>query len=530
MSDPRSQLRELARRRWSGLRSRAATWDRRRWAVVAALLVLLLAVAALPALVVLHRAAQPTSVRLNLRDGQTDVRLDQALVFRTSQPVALAAIRSALTVLPPVPSSLAASGPARTVFTWTPNQPLAELTRYTVTLRATRDAASRPVPARRWRFTTTIVPRVVSLSTGSGAAVADAAVLAVGTPLQLAFNTAMDAGSVHLLANQAPLGLSWAADGRSAALDVGSLHVGHVALELAAGGRASAGQALAPWRLALALVSPVAVSTVPLSAPALVQVPNDPAARDQAGLQAAAMVFEYVTEGGITRFTALFTGAPAAIGPIRSGRLISFALTRHYRGELYASGLSVGTAGRLAADPVHSRFDDTPGRFYRTGDRPAPDNLFIAGSTVQSLLVQGGTPQFSLPPASLPPASGPEATTVGVPEHESTYHYDAATGTYTKQIGASTLTDAALGQPLRIQLLIVLHTTASQTNYVEDVNGQPGLEFDMESGGRAEFYLFGQQLAGRWLAPARDQPLRFELDGGGILVPPALTWVDVVRS
>jgi hypothetical protein len=529
MTDLRSQLRELARRTWSGLRSRAAAWDRRIWAVVAALLVLLLAVAALPALV-LHRPAQPTSVRLNLHDGQTDVPLDQALVFRTSQPVALAAIRSALTVTPTLASSLTASRPAATVFTWTPNRPWAEATEYTVTLRATRDAAGRPVPARRWRFTTILIPRVVSLSTGSRAAVADAAVLAVGTPLQIAFNTAMDTGSVGLLANQAPLGLSWAADGRSATLDVGSLHIGHIALELAAGGRASGGEALAPWRLSLALVSHVDVSTVPLEAPALVQVPNDPAARDQAGLQAAAMVFEYVTEGGITRFTAIFTNAPAAIGPVRSGRLISFALTRHYRGELYASGLSVGTAGRLAADPVHSRFDDTPGRFYRTRDRPAPNNLFIAGSTVQSLLVQGGTPGFSLPAASLPAASGPDAPTIGVPEHESTYHYDAASGTYTKQIGPSTLTDAALGQPLRIQMLIVLHTTATQTNYVEDVNGQPGLDFDMESGGRAELYVFGQQLAGRWVSPARDQPLRFELDGGGVVVPPALTWVDVVRS
>jgi hypothetical protein len=508
-----------------------AGWDRRARVALVAALVLLLAAVGAPLALALHRTPppKPTSVQLNLRDRQQEVRLDQMLVFRASRPIALAALRAALTITPALDGTLTASSSRATAFTWTPSAPWTELTLYTISLRSIRDAGGRPVQARHWRFTTTLVPRVLSLTTGTGAAVSDAAWLPAGTPLQLTFNTAMDTGSVGLLANQGPLGLTWGADGRSAALDVGPLHVGPVELALAPGGRSSGGRPLAPWRLALTLAYQVQVHTVLLQAPALVQVPNDPAARDQSGLQAAAMVYEYLTEGGISRFTAIYMGAPDAIGPVRSGRLISFALTRHYRGGLFASGLSAGSAGRLNADPVPHLFD-TPGVYYRTRDRFVPDNLFISGASVQGVMAQSGVAPFALPAASLPAGSGPEAPTVSVPEHQSTYQYDAATGTYTKQVGPRTLADAATGQPLRIQLLIVMHTTATRTDYAEDVNGQPGLDFDMESGGRAELYVDGRQLAGHWSSPDRTSPLRFELEGGGVVNPPPLTWVDVVTG
>src|SRR5205085_1275087 len=82
---------------------------------------------------------------------------------------------------------------------------------------------------------------------------------------------------------------------------------------------------------------------MPLSYPALIQIPNDPGAWDQSGLQSANMVFESVAEGGITRFTAVFQQVPDKVGPVRSGRLISLKLTRHYRGRLFLSGTSQGT-------------------------------------------------------------------------------------------------------------------------------------------------------------------------------------------
>lgn len=373
-------------------------------------------------------------------------------------------------------------------------------------------------------------PRVVALTRGPGAVVSDGELVPAGTPLRLTFSTAMRTSSVGLLANQGPIGLRWAADGRSAELDVGALRIGPVELATAAGGLDVAGLALAAWRLAFSVIFAVRAHTIPLPVPALVQVPNDPSARDQVGLQSAAIVYEYLTEGGITRFTAIFTGAPDAIGPVRSGRLISFALTRHYRGLLLASGLSEGSAAVLRANPVPHVFDTGGDVFYRTGDRRPPNNLFTGGGQVQRAVADASLVPIALPRGAVPIRTGQAATALDVPEHRSAYAFDPATRTYTKQLDGHALADAATGQPLRVQLVIVLHTSATRTSFIEDVNGQPGLDFDTESGGLADFAFDGLQAPGRWSSPGPGEPLRFQLDGGGVVSPPPLTWIDVVTG
>ena len=109
--------------------------------------------------------------------------------------------------------------------------------------------------------------------------------------------------------------------------------------------------------------------------------------------------------------------------------------------------------------------------------------------------------------------------------------YDGETGTYTKAEDGHQLLDAAIAAPLRIQLLIVMHTTAKTTSFVEDVNGVHALDFDMESGGRADFYYGGRHAGGKWSAADRQTPFKFELDGGDeVKMPLGLAWIDVVRS
>lgn len=74
-----------------------------------------------------------------------------------------------------------------------------------------------------------------------------------------------------------------------------------------------------------------------------------------------------------------------------------------------------------------------------------------------------------------------------------------------------------------------MHTSAAPTRYVEDVNGAHRLDFDMESGGPADFYIGGHHLAGHWSAPDRNSPYTFNLDVGATLsLPGGLTFVDVV--
>ncbi|MBJ7602443.1 MAG: DUF3048 C-terminal domain-containing protein [Candidatus Dormibacteraeota bacterium] len=78
-------------------------------------------------------------------------------------------------------------------------------------------------------------------------------------------------------------------------------------------------------------------------------------------------------------------------------------------------------------------------------------------------------------------------------------------------------------------MVIVLHTKVSVTSIVEDVNGAPGLDYDLDASGQAEFYSLGKKATGTWSSTARKAPLDFKLaDGSKLSLPRALVWVDVV--
>jgi hypothetical protein len=268
--------------------------------------------------------------------------------------------------------------------------------------------------------------------------------------------------------------------------------------------------------------------TTALRYPALIQVPNDSFARDQNGLQAADMIFEYLAEGGITRCTAIFQNAPDLIGPMRSSRFISLKIARHYKGLLFQSGESAATRARAASDPV-PQFFDTAGYTFRTPSRYAPDNLMIKGPAVNAAESNyfSGIATFTVPKARPELAGGSAANTVTVDEHYSVYSYDGTMGTYQKSEEGHAYRDASLNQPLRIEMLIVLHTAERLVN-VGDGHGAYVHDFDLDSGGRVQVYYKGLGYGGTWGAPDGHGPLTFTLDGGQVLtLPPGLVWIDV---
>ena len=91
------------------------------------------------------------------------------------------------------------------------------------------------------------------------------------------------------------------------------------------------------------------------------------------------------------------------------------------------------------------------------------------------------------------------------------------------------MADALINQPIHIRVLVVMHTRETITSIIEDVGGGRGRDFDMESGGAAEFYFRGKTATGHWSAGDRRTPFVFQLDGGQVVtIPRNLVWVDVV--
>ncbi len=472
--------------------------------------------------------AMPTSVGLNVKSGQKDVPTYSRLVITFSRPVALAAIATAFSITPATDGTMAAVS-GQTQYAWSPSKALADLTTYTVMLSPITDLSHHRIPGGRWTFTTNIVPRIASITGAGGVALTDGSELDPGTPLTVSFNDAMEPTTVKAAIGAEPVGLKWADDDRSATISTQGMHSGPLVLQIGPGGRDQTGHSMiGTFTLKTGIYYHDREHTTALKYPALIQMPNDYYARDQNGMQAADIVFEYLAEGGITRCTAIFQNVPDLVGPMRSSRFISLKIARHYKGLLFQSGESQATRNAAAADPV-PQFFDTIGYTFRTYARYAPDNLMIKGPAVnaaeQNLF--SGIPPFTLPKARPDLTGGTPAPSVNVAEHYSLYTYDPIVGTYQKSEEGHAYQDASLHTPLRIEMLIAFHTAEQLVN-VGDGHGAHIHDFNMDSGGAADIYYKGMLYSGSWSAPDHNGPLTFTFNGKAVTLPPGLVWIDVV--
>ena len=467
----------------------------------------------------------PTSVTANIKDGQKDVPTDGSFVLTFSRGVSRDVVKAAFSITPAADGDLSSVN-GQSEFAWTPAKPLAELTTYTVSLLPILDLGKHHVNSGRWSFTTIIVPRVVSLTAGDGTVLKDGIELDPSSSLKLTFNDAMIADTVKATVSGQPATLKWADDYHSATFSTAGLPSGPLTIQIAPGGRDQTGHVVAAaFAIKTGIYWHDHEHTIALRYPALIQVPNDAEAVDQNGLQAADIIFEYLAEGGITRLTAVFEKAPDLIGPMRSARFISLKLGRHYRGLLFQSGESAATRARAASDPT-PQFFDQPGYQYRTSARYAPDNLMINGDKVYAAQNLYGIGAYTIPKARPDLSGGAGGASATVDEHYSTYTYDPATGTYLKTEAGHRYSDASLKQPLRIEMLITLHT---REQYMV-IDGHGLHDYDLDSRGRIDVYYKGQHYTGSWVSTDSHGPLTFTLDSGQpVTLPPGLVWIDVVQ-
>ncbi len=157
-------------------------------------------------------------------------------------------------------------------------------------------------------------------------------------------------------------------------------------------------------------------SRLPEVIPAVaVVVENAPAARPQSGLDHAALVWEMLAEGGITRFFCIFTQPAARIGPVRSTRIYFDQLDRAYGLPFAHAG---GNVDALAY--VHTwhlqNIDEIYGAgpyFWRSASRAAPHNLYTSTHLLEAAVHAFGytSPGLILPPRGpLPAGAVPTAS------------------------------------------------------------------------------------------------------------------------
>ncbi len=299
-------------------------------------------------------------------------------------------------------------------------------------------------------------------------------------------------------------------------------------------------------------------------------VDNNPAARPQAGLERADLVYELPAEGGITRYLAVFASRPVPrVGPVRSARPYLVELARAYGTPLVHAGGS-DDAYRLLARLGLPHLDEIRNAgelFARDRSRRAPHNLY----TSSDRLLAGMRRRGWTPPPLPPPAEGDLPVPGGsVIDTDAAWRADAPGGDdalphggdapggsrvtityadtaafryttgyrwdgrgYIKEVDGRTAVSET-GRPLRADTVVIVATRVRQTGdalgHVQvDLTGGGEAVAGAAVGGEALVLRGGRVHAGRWF-PGRGEPFAFQVDGFSFSRLRGVTWVNVVGS
>lgn len=221
-----------------------------------------------------------------------------------------------------------------------------------------------------------------------------------------------------------------------------------------------------------------------------VMIENSEEARPQTGLDSAGIVFEAVTEGGITRYLALYQeDMPLAVGPIRSIRphfldwLMGFdASIAHVGGSAEALDLN---DSRNTKSLSQFKYDKP---YYRDDSREAPHDMYARTKDLRALQDElkhktskfDQIPRKSDSPGGEPDSASPAAPKVTIdfsfPSFVAEFRYDTVTNSYTRYLAGEPHIDNATKKPITVKNVVVL-ITGRQENGVNAIGNGEALVF-----------------------------------------------------
>ena len=227
-----------------------------------------------------------------------------------------------------------------------------------------------------------------------------------------------------------------------------------------------------------------------------VMIENSQEARPQTGLDSAGIVFESVTEGGITRYLAMYQEKmPEDIGPVRS-------LRSHFLDWAMGFDASIAHVGgsaqalqeaedRNAKSLSQFKFSEP---YYRDESRSAPHNLYAKTAGLREIQKDEShkKSQFdNIPRSNDAPAADPQAIDIILNFSSALFKvefkYDKTTNSYDRYLAGEPHLDKETDQVIKVKNLIVLELPKNR-----------GQQDGADGSGTALVFKDGQAIKGRW--------------------------------
>ncbi|HVL64248.1 MAG TPA: DUF3048 domain-containing protein [Actinomycetota bacterium] len=274
---------------------------------------------------------------------------------------------------------------------------------------------------------------------------------------------------------------------------------------------------------------------VKLSRPAVaVKIENDPAARPQAGLEYADIVFEERVEGGITRFMAIYhCGDSKLAGPVRSGRFDDPKLSLPFTRLIAASGANeIVKAEMRKRGILFLEENQTKGLFRNPAGSTSVHSLFADTSLLRKVAAREG---FDPPAAPFtfgePQNKGKKARSVAmnfVATNTIEYRWDGE-GWARYEAGAPFM--SAEGRQITVPNLVIQEVRVDNSATIVDVAGNPSPDITLTGTGRAWLFRDGRVVKGSWsIEEEGGTPVFTDKKGSPFVFEPGAVWIELVPS
>lgn len=267
--------------------------------------------------------------------------------------------------------------------------------------------------------------------------------------------------------------------------------------------------------------------------------------RPQWGLSRADIIYEHYTEGGLSRFSALFYGQEAEIvGPIRSARLVDIQLVRMY-GALFAYG---SADYRVLNEIDNTEFAERAVREFPAGcpplcrtDPAGQNHLVTDTQALRTFYIERGT-DISAPNlggmrfGNMPTNESGPGINLRVSYSVDDFHewvYAEENGFYRRYQESGDgpgkvlpLTDRLTGQPIEsanVVLIQVPHELYARTPEIVDIQ--------LYGQGEGMALRDGNAYKVQWIRPYPEGVLYLTLlDGSDYPFKPGTTWFEIVGT
>lgn len=269
-----------------------------------------------------------------------------------------------------------------------------------------------------------------------------------------------------------------------------------------------------------------------------VMIENSDFARPQSGLSQAGVVFEALTEGGITRFMALYQEAqPGNIGPIRSVRPYYIQWALGFDAAIAHVGGSPAALADMKSWGAKDMNEFTYGSSYhRVSSREAPHNMYSDISSLNAIENRNGwaTSKFTgFPRKPDSPSKTPNASSIDLnPSYADFavhYQYDPANNAYLRSEGGAKHMTADGKTQLEPKVAVAMVVPDSQGAL--DATGAYYSDYAVVGSGPVYIFQDGIVTTGTWSKASNSAQLEFtDANNNPIKLNAGQTWITAVAK